>query len=78
MSHVCIEDCDVHDVSGEAKYFGSGTGPYEIGKRTDGIVFWTDSQKGGKTKFDDMFLGSNTVMNNAFSAVAFMQTNKYK
>ncbi len=78
LSHIYIVDCYVHDVSGEAKYFGSGTSTYEIGKRTGGIVFWTDSQTGVKTKFDDVLLSRNAVMNNAFSAIAFKQTNKYK
>ncbi len=77
LSHIYIEDCYVHDVTGEAKYFGSASATYEIGKRTGGIVFWTDSQTGARTKFDDVLLRGNKITNNAFGAVVFKQTSKY-
>lgn len=77
IEHIYIKNCYVHDVTGELKGFQTDNTGYELGKRTGGIVFWTDSEKGVKTKFNDVLIQDNEIKFCSFGGIIFKQTNKY-
>lgn len=77
LEHIYIKNCYIHDVAGELKGFKTNNTGYELGKRTGGIVFWTDSEKGLKTKFNDILIQNNKIKFCSFGGIIFKQTNKY-
>ncbi|MBQ7901259.1 MAG: right-handed parallel beta-helix repeat-containing protein, partial [Clostridia bacterium] len=54
LKHFTIKNCYIHDVTGQVSYFGSNDSWYEDGKRTGGIIFWTDTVSGIPTWFEDV------------------------
>lgn len=76
LKHYAIRNCYIHDVMGETKYFGNNDTRYEDGKRTGGIVFWTDTVNKKPTWFEDVLIEDNEISYNGFVGIGFKHTNK--
>ena len=71
LKHFTIKNCYIHDVTGEVIYFGLNDSLYEEGKKTGGVVFWTDTVDGTPTWFEDVLIENNEICYNSFNGIAF-------
>ena len=78
-----IQNCSIHDVTGEVKWVGGSTSGNKTGitfntgwdasKKTGGIVFWVTTANNTKTWFNNVLVQGNQIVNCSMVGVTLKQ-----